>query len=161
MLARTFFRQITRYSKPCMIYQTSLFNFSTNKNNEEDLASPASFHIQKDQEEKIESARNSVNLDSVDLYEQFTENYEADEDDASRESAAKNISLKLLKTTDPEEVMSIFESEIVRKPGRKVHPEELVLILKFLQHAIQETYSTEPEMGIEFLQKDLRVQTLV
>ena len=71
------------------------------------------------------------------MYDEMKEKNEIDADDDSMESSAKNLSLKLLGTTDAGEVLNIFESEIIRKPQKKLHGEELCLVLKFLQHAIQ------------------------
>ena len=88
-------------------------------------------------EDEIENANNSVNLDDANLYEELKATNEIDPDDISKSSAAKNISLKLLGTTDPREVLRIFEDEIIRMSDRKPHGEELCLILKFLQHSIR------------------------
>lgn len=75
---------------------------------------------------------NSINLDGVNLYEELKEKNEIDPDDDSKESAAKNLSLRLLATQNPIEILNIFENEIIRRPDRKMHAEQLCMVLKFL-----------------------------
>jgi len=63
---------------------------------------------------------------------------ELDPSDDGKESAAKNLSLKLLGSTDPHEILRIFENDFIRQPDRMIYGEELVMVLKFLQHALKE-----------------------
>ena len=72
----------------------------------------------------------------------------------------KNLSLKLLDTKTPEEVLRIFENDFIRQAQSKtILGEELVMILKFLQHTLDNTL--EREQAMQFIKYDARVETLI
>lgn len=49
-----------------------------------------------------------------------------------RESAAKNLSITLLQTESPDQVLNIFEREYLRQRKEMIYPEELCLIFYFV-----------------------------
>ena len=56
----------------------------------------------------------------------------------------KNLSLKLLETKTPDEVLRIFENDFIRQAQSKtILGEELVMILKFFQHNLDQTLERE------------------
>ena len=58
--------------------------------------------------------------------------------------AAKNLSLKLLDTKSPEQVMKIFESEFLNQDiTRTIHSEEIILILKFFESAVRMSFDRD------------------
>lgn len=95
----------------------------------------------------------------MNLYEEFKEKMELDEEDASPSNRAKTLSLKLLETKEPHDVLQIFEREFIRKPEVDPLGEELCMVLKFLQHAIKENMSRE--RGSQLINGDIRVQNLI
>lgn len=107
--------------------------FSTTPNNEnEGAAEPdrrAIIHNAQFQDEDIKG--NSINLDGVNLYDELKTHNEIDTEDNSKENRTKNLSLKLLNSNDPVEILNIFESDILRSQDQEVHGEELCLVLKF------------------------------
>jgi len=55
-----------------------------------------------------------------------------DEKVDDRESAAKNLSLSLLQTETPDQVLNLFEREYLRHRRELIYPEELCLIFYFV-----------------------------
>lgn len=107
--------------------------------------------------DKAKANTNAVDLDDVNLYDELKETaYDEGED---KQAATKNLSLKLLDTKTPQQVLTIFESDFVRSPEKVAHGEELVMILKFLQHNLNQ--SMEREEAQTFIQSDARVGTLI
>ena len=114
----------------------------------DDLASPdLSAPLKADfptPEEILDTANknsSSVNLDDVNLYDELKDTtFDEGED---RQSKTKNLSLKLLDTKTPEQVLKIFESDIIRGEQGTVYGEELVMILKFLQHNLKSSMDRE------------------
>jgi hypothetical protein len=97
------------------------------------------------------------NLDKVNFYEELKDDIDLDATNA--ETSAKNLSLKLLGTQTPQEVLMIFENQYIRQPNREIHGEELVMLLKFLQHTIKQTLDREDASIL--LEEDHRIQTLI
>ena len=94
------------------------------------------------------------------LYDELRDDNQPDYDAASMKArAAKNLSLRLLDTQTPEQVMSIFENEFMRKQNeREPHGEELSLILKFLQQTMQ---SMDIDEGKRLIEADVRISVLI
>lgn len=101
--------------------------------------------MEKEIEDSAKANRDFVSLDGINFYDELKE--EVRPDQTAREqaqTAAKNMSLKLLNCTEPEQVLKIFEEEFMlpnHKTGemRNATGEELALILKFLQGTMKNT----------------------
>lgn len=53
-------------------------------------------------------------------------------------SATKQLSLKLLEARTPQQVMRVFEEEVIHAEEQKIYGPELVMVLKFLQHTLSQ-----------------------
>jgi hypothetical protein len=120
--------------------------FSTGRDEESAAdASPQDFKTLEEKmnsmEQEIEASakanREFVDLDGVNLYDELKEEQREDQTDQEKTATAvKNMSLKLLACTQPEEVLKIFEDEFLHgdAQGKTRSPtgEELALVLKFL-----------------------------
>ena len=78
-------------------------------------------------------------LQHVNFYDELRDDNQPDYDPATmKQRAAKNLSLKLLETETVEQVLKIFDNDLVRnRQEREPHGEELALIMKFFQRAMQ------------------------
>ena len=99
-------------------------------------------------------------LREVNFYDELRDDNQPDYDPATMKSrAAKNLSLKLLETETVEQVLKIFEHDLVRpRKEREPHGEELALVLKFLQNQLQ---SYEPEAAQELLASEPLIPLLI
>ena len=69
-------------------------------------------------EKAAKDIKSAVNLDDVNLYDELKESKFDTEDQSEKEqrqTMTKNLSLKLLDTKTPDEVLRIFENEFVRQ----------------------------------------------
>jgi hypothetical protein len=69
-------------------------------------------------EKAAKDNKSAVNLDDVNLYDELKESKFDTEDQSEKEqrqTMTKNLSLKLLDTKTPDEVLRIFENEFVRQ----------------------------------------------
>lgn len=78
-----------------------------------------------------------------------------------RESATKNLSLSLLQTESPEQVLNIFEREYLRQHRQIIYPEELCLVYYFFTKNLSQGGTYNQESGLKLVQSDLRFQTLI
>ena len=103
--------------------------------------------MEKELEDSAKANRDFVKLDGVNLYDELKEEVRSDQTAKEQEqTAAKNMSLKLLSCTEPEQVLKIFEEEFMlpsHKTGelRDATGEELALILKFFQGTMKSSLS--------------------
>jgi hypothetical protein len=78
-----------------------------------------------------------------------------------RESATKNLSLSLLQTETPDQVLNIFEREYLRQRKETIYPEELCLIFYFVTKNMSQGGAYDPESSAKLVQSDLRFSTLL
>ena len=79
----------------------------------------------------------------------------------TRESATKNLSLSLLQTETPDQVLNIFEREYLRQRKEIIYPEELCLIFYFVTKNLSQGGTYDSEEGVKLVQSDLRFTTLL
>lgn len=82
-----------------------------------------------------------------------------DQAEETKESAAKNLSLRLLQSETPEEVLRVFERDFLR-PQKTSYPEELALVLYFVVKNLSAAGLSQAQ-GAKLVAADLRFQTLL